>query len=75
MSAYHSFLDAPSAFSRIDIHIYDDIEPTIIMNDHISISYKKTFNINDYLTYSDNATSPCSIIVLGEYNDKIIDDC
>ncbi len=74
MSAYHSFLDAPSAFGRIDIHIYDDIEPTIIMNDHISISYKKTFNINDYLTYSDNATSPCSIIVLGEYNDKIIGD-
>ena len=74
MSAYHEYLSAASAFSRINVHIIDDEEPNIIMNDHISISYKQDFDINNYLNYTDNASTPCSVVVLGEYENKVVGD-
>ncbi len=74
MTASHEYLSAESAFKRIDIHIYDDEEPVISMNNHISISYKEDFNINNYLRYTDNASTPCSIVVLGEYENRVVGD-
>ena len=74
MSAYNEYYDTPSAFNRINIHIYDDEEPVISMNDHISIPYTKDFNINEYLHYTDNAETSCSVVVLGNYRDHKVGD-
>ena len=74
MTAYSEEYNTPSAFSRINIHIYDNIEPVISMNDHISIPYTKDFNINEYLHYTDNAETSCSVVVLGSYRDHKVGD-
>lgn len=72
MSAYHAYLNAPSAFSRIDIHIYDDEAPIILMNDHISISYKTDFNINNYVNYTDNDGLPSDVLLFGDYEEHTV---
>ena len=59
-------------FQRVDIYIYDDVDPTITMNDEIRISYKDNFNINNYLSYTDNASSPCTVSILGYYDNSQI---
>ena len=59
-------------FQRVDIIIYDDVAPTVTMNDDIRISYKDDFNIYNYISYTDNASSPCSATILGYYDKSII---
>lgn len=71
MSCYNPDYDCPSYLQRINIHIYDDQAPSITINDIISISYDSEFNLKNYLTYTDNAITECSVILEGNYKKKV----
>jgi len=71
MSCYNTDYECPSYLQRINIHIYDDEAPTISMNDIISISYDSEFNLSNYLTYTDNAVTECSVVLEGNYKKKV----
>ncbi|MCR5462815.1 MAG: hypothetical protein K6E87_07100 [bacterium] len=59
-------------FQRVDIIIYDEVEPTVTMNNNIRISYKDDFNIYNYFSYTDNASTPCTVSIMGYYDPKTI---
>ena len=71
MSAYNAYYECPYYLQRINVTIYDDVKPTIQVNDIVSISYKEEFNPNTYITYTDNASTPCNVIVEGSYSKKV----
>ena len=74
MEAYHSDYACTSGLVRIEVYVYDNVAPTVVINSNIDISYRDNFDVNDYLFYTDNATNPCTVSILGNYENHVIGD-
>lgn len=74
IEAYHSEYACTSGLVRIEVYVYDDVAPTVVINSNIDISYRDNFDISKYLYYSDNSVGNCQVNVLGNYIPHVVGD-
>ncbi len=72
--AWNNDYSCPMILQKIDVYIYDDVPPIVSVSNLITKRYNEELNILDYVAYSDNASSVCTVELNGEFNPSVIGD-
>lgn len=72
--AWHNDYSCPMLLQKIDVYVYDNIPPVVSVSNLITKCYKDELNILDYISYSDNSSTVCTVELNGTFDPKVIGD-